>query len=82
MKRISAIKKRISILTALIIEHELRILDWIESEDQYSGEIDRSMERIRYFSGKIAAFERQLNAAESLKKPKTESENSASDAGI
>lgn len=75
MKRISAIRKRISILTALIIEHEKRILSWIESDNQYSGEIDRSMERIRYFSGKIDAFERQLNAAENLKKPKTESKN-------
>lgn len=75
MKRISAIKKRISILTALIIEHEKRILSWIESDSQYSHEIDRSMERIRFFSGKIDECQKQLNEAENLKKPKTESVN-------
>lgn len=74
MKRISAIRKRISILTALIIEHELRILNWIESEDQYSGEIDRSLERIRFFSSKIDAFERQISEAENLRKPEIKSE--------
>jgi len=74
MKSKSAIRKRISILTALIIEHELRILEWIESEDQYSGEIDLSLERIRFFSRKIDAFEKQLAEAENLRKPKTESD--------